>query len=322
MSTYHYMTKSSIVLFAAMWLVNPSHALALVIDPFYDASITGDATNGAAIKADVQTAINFYETTFTAPITAQIIFSEGPGSYGPGLGGFSLTSTEFSDYNTIYKPALLTADANSSIGRTAISNLPSVPDFTTIEYTSANGRALGLNTPGHLEGHYDGKIELGYGNQYILPPPGGPVDPRATYGFQIIQHEINEVLGIGGGSFRPFDPTLAPMNLFSHQDSVGNFHFSIDGGHTLREQFIGLSTQGFNPGDWIPNCSEASNTVQGADCPGTLNRLDASSSEVVALHLLGFGNNPVGAPEPATFLLMASGLGGILLNKLRKKKLV
>lgn len=30
----------------------------------------------------------------------------------------------------------------------------------------------------------------------------------------------------------------------------------------------------------------------------------------------------VGAPEPATFLLMASGLGGILLNKMRKKKLV
>jgi hypothetical protein len=321
MSTYHYM-KSSIVLFAAMWLVNPSHALALVINPFYDASITGDATNGAAIKADVQTAINFYETTFTAPITAQIIFSEGPGSYGPGLGGSSFQSTEFSDYNTIYKPALVVADANSSIGRTAISNLPSVPAGTSIFYSSAEGRALGLTTPGHVDGHFDGGVQLGYGNQYILPPPGGPVDPRATYGFQIIQHEINEILGIGGFSFRPSSTILGPMNLFSHQDSVGNFHFSIDGGHTLREQFIGLNTQGFDPGDWIPNCSEASNTVQGADCPGTLNRLDASSSEVVALNLLGFGNNPVGAPEPATFLLMASGLGGILLNKLRKKKLV
>lgn len=30
----------------------------------------------------------------------------------------------------------------------------------------------------------------------------------------------------------------------------------------------------------------------------------------------------VAAPEPATFLLLASGLGGILLNKMRRKKLV
>jgi hypothetical protein len=59
-----------------MWvLINNFSAHALIIIPNFDFSVTSNP-NAATVIADVQTAINFYQSTFTAPITVQMSFSE------------------------------------------------------------------------------------------------------------------------------------------------------------------------------------------------------------------------------------------------------
>src|SRR5438552_14289551 len=91
-------------------LVTSPTAHALTIIPTFDSTVTSNP-NATAVESDVQMAVNFYETTFTAPITVLIKFGIGAGTYGAGLGGMSFPSTFQSDFNTIYKPALLASDA-------------------------------------------------------------------------------------------------------------------------------------------------------------------------------------------------------------------
>jgi hypothetical protein len=167
-----------------------------------------------------------------------------------------------------------------------------------------------------LGNYYDGAISLGYGNQYILPPPGELGDLNTIYGLSIIEHEINEVLGIGDSSFQNSSVVrgfLGPMNLFSYEDSNGRFYFSIDGGHTLLAPFIAAT--GGDPGDWL-SCNQAPNNVQGGNCFGQVNQLDASSPEVVALSVIGYDSTAV--PEPSTWLLLGSGLIGLVLWRRRQ----
>src|SRR5262249_53022882 len=176
-------------------LTTSSSAHALTIIPTFDSTVTSNP-NAAAVQADVQTAINFYQSTFTAPVTVQMQFSEGAGSFGQGLGGTSSTSLVVQDYNTVYKPALLAADATTLTGRTAISNLPSVAAGTLVLFPTAEGRALGFNTQPGI-GAFDGLINLGSANQYVIPPPGVALGPTEISGLQVIEHEMNEVLGVG-----------------------------------------------------------------------------------------------------------------------------
>jgi hypothetical protein len=290
-----------------MWvLINSFSAHALTIIPSFDFSVTSNP-NAAAVIADVQTAINFYQSTFTAPITVKMSFSETLIS-----NRFVATSafpTYVSDYNTVYKPALLAADATSLIGRIASSNLPPVPQGTLIEYTSAAGRALGLNTSATFS---DGFINLSPNNQYVIPPPGVPLNGFS--GLQAIEHEMNEVLGIGGFSFKvpPANP-IGSMNLFS-QNVAGNFYLSVDGGRTLLAQFNAGLAPGFDTGDFT-GCQ-----VQGFNCFGQNVRLDASSPEVLSLIAIGYGIvSSVSAPEPSTGILLTSGLAGLAAWRLRRK---
>jgi hypothetical protein len=220
----------------------------------------------------------------------------------------SNSSTYVSDYNTVYKPALLAADATSLIGRIASSNLPPVPQGTLIQFTSAAGRALGLNTPATF-GSFDGLINLSPNNQYVIPPPGVPLNGFS--GLQAIEHEMNEVLGVGGSSFKvpPANP-IASTNLFS-QNVAGSFYLSVDGGRTLLAQLIGGSMPGLDPGDYT-GCQ-----VQGFNC-GLNVRLDASSPEVLSLIAIGYGS--VSAPEPSIGILLGSSLAGLAAWRLRRKQ--
>lgn|SRR5574340_992015 len=294
-----------------IWVLSHSFsAHALTIIPTFDFSITSNP-NASAVIADVQTAINFYQSTFTAPVTVQMSFSET--LVGDRFAGTSFSPPYVSDYNTVYKPALLAADATSVIGQIASSNLPPVPPGTLIEFTSAAGRALGLNTP--AIGGFDGFINLSPNNQYVIPPPGAQINGLS--GLAAIEHEMNEVLGIGGLSFKvpPANP-IGSMNLFS-QNVAGNFYFSIDGGRTLLTQFNAGLVPGSDPGDWFNTCG----VVQGTTCQGFNARLDASSPEVLSLIALGYGSSGPGAaaPEPATCILLASGLAGLAAWQLRRR---
>ena len=132
-----------------MWLLGHSFsANALTIIPTFDFSITSNP-NASAVIADVQTAINFYQSTFTAPVTVQMSFSEGGGPSGYGVGASSAARFFILPITTRFTNLLLlAADATSVIGQIASSNLPSLPAwYVDLIIQAQLGRAMGLNTP-------------------------------------------------------------------------------------------------------------------------------------------------------------------------------
>src|SRR5262249_45657569 len=113
----------------------------------------------------------------------------------------------------------LKADATTANDATANASLPGIPLSTNILPSSANGRAIGLNTPAALfadgrigpGGPYDGIVTLNstVSFQFTRPPSPGFFDAlRST------EHEIDEVLGFGSHLDLGRND-LRPQDLFS-----------------------------------------------------------------------------------------------------------
>ena len=97
-------------------------------------------------------AIAIYESLFSDPITIQILFRYSDYCSEPAAMPFSarrsLTSS-FVPYDIPWNSFIsaLRADATTSNDNTANASLPGSALSTNIAPSSANGRALGLNTP-------------------------------------------------------------------------------------------------------------------------------------------------------------------------------
>src|SRR5262249_42658852 len=145
----------------------------------------------AATQTVINNAIAFYESTFTSPITVNIEFYE----MSSGL-GTSTTAIYFVPYST-YRTALMNSSPSTD-DATAFATLPDIPgnpiNGTDIQLTSANGRAIGLDTP---ESTF---------------PSGSPCPNFTGSGciglnvsmanahsalLTVVEHEIDEVLGLG-----------------------------------------------------------------------------------------------------------------------------
>src|SRR5437762_12027852 len=92
-------------------------ARALVITPSWDTSITSDP-NAAIIKSTINTAIEYYQTRFSDPITVTIKFQE---ITTPGLGHSSwwYYNISYSQFRTA-----LQNDAATANDTIALANLP------------------------------------------------------------------------------------------------------------------------------------------------------------------------------------------------------
>src|SRR4051794_27877992 len=106
---------SSLALSALLSAGQPAHAL--LITPTFDTSITGLA-NAAVVEGVINSAINFYQTIFTDPITVNINFRDM--STGLGASYFVFYDKTYAQYRTA-----LGADATSPDDTTALAGLPS-----------------------------------------------------------------------------------------------------------------------------------------------------------------------------------------------------
>ena len=276
----------------------------LVINATFDSSITTNA-NSAAIQAMINQAIAIYQSTFTDPVTVSILFRYSTTQpNGAALGGGSLAQSNYVIYtvpwNTYINP--LKADAKTANDTTANASLPANPLSTNIFPTSANGRAVGLNTPPAMfangsvaaGGPYDGIVTLNSAQpfQFTRPPASNNYDAlRST------EHEIDEILGLGalnGGT------SLRPQDLFSWSSAgtrnlttSGTRYFSIDGGSTNIVGFNQIA--GGDLGDWVSlSCPQANPYVQNAfSCAGQMSDVSVNSPEGINLDVIGYDlSNP------------------------------
>ena len=277
----------------------------LTIHPTFDSSITGNP-NAAAIQAMINRTIAIYESLFSDPVTIQIRFryaTTGPdGSPLPqGLVSQSDTGLYILPWNTYI--SALRADARTNNDNVANASLPGSALSTNMRPASANGRAVGLNTPPAMfadgtvgqGGPYDGIVTLNSSKPFQF---SRPVNANNFDAQRITEHEIDEVIGLGSRVGHNSND-LRPQDLFSwssagHRNitSSGTRYFSINGGVT--------NIVGFNQdpdgdfGDWLSEpCPQAHPYPQNAFlCTGQSSDIAATSPEGINLDVIGYDLGP------------------------------
>jgi hypothetical protein len=227
-----------------------------------------------------------------------------------------------------YNNVLATAVANLPFG-----NSPATTGRPFVIDGPAGARALGDNTAvGYLgadgvngHGTFDGMVS-------VDAVPGevawsGPVGSGQYSAITTLFHEIDEVLGVGGGVGStiggPFVRSLGTEDLYRYDwftglpsftaDPNAISYFSIDGGAHYW-QFFNQDPSG-DRSDWAGYSYCAPEYIQDAyGCPGAPdNWLARDSVESVALQAIGYNL----VPEPGTWALMIAGFGlmGLALRR-------
>jgi hypothetical protein len=177
-------------------------ATGLIIHPHYDSSVPPAMHD--MIERNI---IPIYESLFSDPITVEILFrysdsapAPSPTPFPPGVVAASLSAQYTVPWNDFINA--LRADAKTSNDIKANASLPGRALSTNIAPSSANGRAVGLDTrpamfpDGRIGqgGPYDGIVTLNSAQRFSFTRPlfSGSFDAQRA-----VEHEIDEVIGLG-----------------------------------------------------------------------------------------------------------------------------
>jgi hypothetical protein len=273
----------------------------LVIHATFDSSITSNP-NAAAIEAMITRAISVHESLFTDPITIQIRFrysTTAPDGTPLSMGTLALTNILLYEIPWSSYISALRADATTSNDTQANANLPGTALSADVRPSSADGRAVGLNTPPAMfangsigpAGPYDAIVTLNSAAPYQFnrPPSASSFDAQRA-----IEHEVDEAIGLGS-RLGENSSDLRPQDLFSWSSpgnrnisTSGTRYFSINGGVTNIVNF------NQNPeadlGDWFSEeCPQTHPYVQNAfACAGQYSDISATSPEGINLDVIGY----------------------------------
>ena len=303
----------------------------LIIHATFDSSITNNS-NAAAIEGMINRAISIYESLFSDPITVEIRFRYATTAPdGTPMPASRISQSNFVYYTIPWNTAVdfLTADARTSNDNLAIASLPGSALSVNVLPGSANGRAVGGNTPPAMfadgtvgnGGPYDGIVTLNSAApyQFARPTSSGNFDAQHA-----TEHEMDEVMGLGSG-LNISGNDLRPQDLFSwssagHRNltSAGTRYFSINGGSTNIVNFNQDSNGDF--GDWLSTgCPQANPYVQNAfGCTGQSSDIAATSPEGITLDVIGYDLNQVTLGNISTRGLVQTGddvmIGGFIVQ--------
>lgn len=282
--------------------VNPPSA-GLIIIPVWDSTITSDP-NAAAIENTINTAIQTYQGKFSDPITVTITFAEM--SSGLGQSSTYLGTISYSSFYTA-----LAADAKTTTDTTALAHIPGgsvnpVDGTTSIRVTTANQRALGINSTPPV-GQSDSTISL---NMSIMNIDRVTINPSKYDLLSVVSHEIDEALGTASGLTRP---NAAPADLFrytsggarSYTTAGDNAYLSIDGGVTDLVRYNQSASGDY--GDWW---STGSHTPRVQDAFGTPGATPNLGVELTLLDAIGYD---LVVPPPPIVLQNVTHAGGTIV---------
>lgn len=282
-----------------------SSASALNIVPTWAPNINSDP-NAAAIKADIQAAINLYNATFTDPITVNFTFQEGGGL---GSSSTSFVSSPFSSFR-----AALVTDSSTADDTLALAHLPAgltepVTGTSSVRLSTANARALGLPDGGAT---LDCTITLN--TSICFTTHNSPVAGQYDL-FAVASHEMDEGLGTISGVGGP----VWSADMYRYDGAGGRSYtasstvhawFSIDSTTNIVE-YNQFGRTGGDFGDWVVHVPPQVQDFAGT--PGVT--VNPGNSEFRLLDVVGYNRAPV--PEPASMAVL--GLGVLALLRRRRK---
>jgi len=270
-------------------------ARGLIINITYDASVTNLA-NPALVQPAVTSAVQWFQSTYTNPITINITVAFDP-AVGLGQSQFSLYGKTYAQLtNALASRRTSTADFSS------VASLPAndpVGPGTTWYVPRAEMKALGLSGVGANDTSNDGTVTFAPPSttSYTFDP-----NNRAqanNYDFiGVVEHEISEVMGrvyllnYSLGGYSPYD-------LFRFTNSAArsfdiyanNCYFSVDNGVTPQKYFYTDVNQG-DLQDWL---SSTPPDAFDAFVPSG-KQLVLSSADILSLDILGYNLAPVVLP--------------------------
>ncbi|MBW8815779.1 MAG: PEP-CTERM sorting domain-containing protein [Caulobacterales bacterium] len=315
----------------ALLLLAASEAQALQIVPTFDSSITSRA-DAADVEATIVAATQFYRN-FSDPVDVSIYFRLGDTSLGRSV--TTLYASAYADYTfgLGFQAAL---HPENAVLQSAVANLPYGNVGAAVIFSSANLNALvapfGIAYPGVVDGGFDGEVMLSDAPGKVVF--SGPVGAGQYDAFAVIQHEIDEVLGAGGGGSALTQPFGAPGSGLIEAldlDRYDGFHspnytydpnaqpyFSYDGGAT-NYGYFNQDPRG-DYGDFAKNSCGGPQRVQDwFSCSG-VPRYGLTRNSVEVLELQAIGYNLSATPEPSTWAAMLLGLG--LVGAILRRRLV
>lgn len=313
-------------------------------------AMTIDVTYGSGVTSDMQAAftevVNAYDAAFANNITLQIGL-EGENAGNAFLGESSAATAPIS-YATWYS-AMTAYDASGLSNPTfdtAYNTLPNASalgtsgavtvraaDLTALGFSVDLGGAPDISTGTGL----DGIITINTGLSLAIPFRSSM--PSGSYDLiSVLEHELDEVLGIGSGLTDGTYPTTPEAEDYFRYSAVGTLsftpsgsaYFSIDGGVTDLANFNQSGVGDYN--DWATgSCPSSDPLPQNASaCPNQITTLLQNGTtpdpELIALDALGYDlantapllaldNSQEAIPEPATIVLLTPGLALLMLRR-------
>jgi hypothetical protein len=299
--------------------------------------------------AAFESAANYWESRLTDNVTVYI--SIGFDDLGSGTLGTATWAYSQANYSDLR--GHLAADAKSATDASAVSHLQAGPALsflatqpdlttrldndgsvnnTTLRFTTANAKALGLGTPTNA-GSPDAVIRFanGFASSFAYHRTGGQVPFDKIDFITVAEHEIGHALGfVSGvdgidfclrnaaqcGTTEGFDDNAwySTLDLFRYSAAgtlnltVGGDpkpYFSIDGGASSLQSF---STGRFNgDGNQASHFSAGSTVLMGPFIPYGQS-YDATATDLRALDAIGWDVATAAVPEPQVYALLLSGL--------------
>jgi hypothetical protein len=326
----------------ASWVLC-SPAAALTIDPTYGAGT--NATVDGAINTAISTLDGLYSNAVTIPVT----FTYTPATTTSGCKTCILEDTNQTVVKEAYATYVsqLTADsaanpqntvlpialAHLGSGNNASGSAPMVITGNQLYMLSGNNADIGATI----------NINANITN-FAFSRPVASTQFDAIGG---LEHELDEVLGGGGGGstlngieqgIAFFEGAFGATDLYrysapgtpSHTTSAGaSSYYSIDGGVT---QLVGFN-QDFHGdyGDYAPNCGNGAGQngsnpagnqyIQNAfNCTGSDEAYTTLSPEYIMEESIGWNPTAGGAvPEPASLALFGSAVAGLAAIRRRRR---